>query len=70
MLWGSWFSAGFLRWIRTVSPSFTRITGPGTVSPKVHTFWTKPSATVISRSVITRSMSWTSPSSTSGAVGS
>src|SRR4029078_13532217 len=65
-----WFSFGFLRWTRTVSPTWTRITGPGTVPPNVQTFWTKPSATVISCSVITRSMSCTFPGSAFGAVGS
>ena len=35
---GSWFVAGFLRWTRIVSPTLTRITGPGTVPPNVQTF--------------------------------
>jgi hypothetical protein len=39
---GIWFSSGFTSVIRTRSPTFTRRTGPGTVSPKVQTFWTKP----------------------------
>ena len=31
-----------------MSPTLTRMTGPGTVPPNVQTFWTKPGATVIS----------------------
>ncbi len=67
---GSLFVSGLTRWTRSVSPTFTRMTGAGTVSPKVHTIWTMPGATVISRSVITSSMSWTSPSRIGGAAGS
>ena len=53
-----------------VSPTLTRMTGPGTVPSNVQTFWTKPLATVISCSVMTRSMSWTSPSRRAGAFAS
>ena len=53
-----------------MSPTWTRITGPGTVPPKVQTFCTNPSATVMSSSVITRSTSWTVPGSAFGATGS
>ena len=35
-----------------MSPTLTRMTGPGTVPPNVQTFWTKPGATVMSFSVI------------------
>ena len=68
--WDIWLVAGFLRWILTLSPTLTRMTGPGTVPPNVQTFWTKPGATVISCSVITRSMSWVSPSMSRGAAAS
>ena len=44
-----------------VSPTFTRMTGPGTVPPNVQTSWRMPGATVISFSIITSWMSWTSP---------
>jgi len=61
--------------MRIVSPTLTRITGPGTlpvpgVVAKVQTFWTKPSATVISFSSMIRSMSCTVPLSSAGAVAS
>ena len=62
--------AGFFRWTRTVSPTLTRMTGPGTVPPNVQTFWTKPVATVFSSSVMTRSMSWIVPGRSAGAVAS
>ena len=44
--------------------------GPGTVPPKVQAWTTKPSATVMSLSMIGRSMSWTVPGMTLGAVAS
>ena len=44
--------------------------GPGTVPPKVQACTTKPSATVMSFSMIGRSMSWTVPGSSAGAAGS
>ncbi len=69
-LWGSLLVAGFLRWIRMRSPCFTRMTGPGSVPPNVQTAWLKPSATVMSFSSMTRSMSCVSPGRSSGAVGS
>ena len=58
------------RWTRTVSPIFTRIVGAGTVPPNVQTWTTKPGATVMSFSMIGRSMSCTSPGSSVGAAGS
>ncbi len=61
--------AGFLRWIGSCR-HLDADDGPGTVPPKVQTLWTKPSATVISFSSITRSMSCVVPSSRSGATGS
>src|SRR6476646_458496 len=59
-----------VRWTLTVSPRWTRIVGPGTVPPKVHAWTTKPSATVMSFSMIGMSMSWTVPSRSFGAFGS
>jgi len=49
------FVSGLWRWIRTVSPTFTRRTGPGTLGTpgvrlKEYVIWTKPSATVIGAS--------------------
>ena len=63
-------SPWFVRWTFTVSPSLTRIVGPGTVPPNVQAWTTKPSATVTSFSMIGRSMSWTVPSRSFGAFGS
>ena len=54
----------------TVSPRWTRMVGPGTVPPNVQAWTTKPSATVMSFSMIGRSMSWVVPGSTAGATGS
>jgi hypothetical protein len=68
--WGSLFVAGFRRCTWTVSPTFTRMTGPGTCPPKVQTAWTKPSATVIVFSSTTRSTSWTVQPRSAGARGS
>ncbi len=74
--WASWLVAGFTRWTRIVSPTRTRITGPGTVPlsavvPKVHTPTTKPPvsplATVIVFSWMISSMSWAVPSMSGGA---
>ena len=59
-----------VRWTFTVSPRWTRMTGPGTVPPNVQTWTTKPLATVMSRSMIGISMSCTVPAMTGGAVGS
>ena len=59
-----------VRWTLTVSPTLTRITGPGTVPPKVQAWTTNPSATVMSVSMIGRSMSWTVPGRSLGAAGS
>ncbi len=64
------FVAGFFRCTRTVSPTLTRMTGPGTVPPNVHTCWRNPGATVICCSVMTRSMSCTVPARSVGAVAS
>ena len=60
----------FVRWTLTVSPRWTRIVGPGTVPPNVQTWTTKPLATVMSRSMMGMSTSWTVPGMTAGAVGS
>ena len=53
-----------------MSPRWTLIVGPGTVPPNVHAWTTKPSATVMSFSIIGMSMSWTVPVMTAGAVAS
>ena len=51
----------FVRWTLTVSPRWTRIVGPGTWPPNVQAWTTKPSATVMSLSMIGKSTSWTVP---------
>ena len=58
---GSLFASGFTRVTRTVSPTLTRRTGPGTESPKLQTVCTIPGATVISCSLTTSSNSCRSP---------
>ena len=60
----------FVRWTLTVSPRWTRRVGPGTWPPKVQVLTTKPSATVMSLSMIGKSTSWTVPSRSLGAVAS
>ena len=75
-VWLAWKSIEWLmvpvlvRWTLTVSPRWTRIVGPGTVPPNVHAWTTKPSATVMSFSIIGMSMSWTVPGMTAGALAS
>ena len=75
-VWLAWKSMEWLIWpwfVRctlTVSPRCTRMTGPGTVPPNVQACTTKPSATVMSFSMIGKSTSWTVPAITAGAVGS
>ena len=75
-VWLAWKSIEWLivpwlvRWTLTVSPRWTRMVGPGTVPPKVQAWTTNPSATVMSFSMIGRSMSWTVPGMTLGAVAS
>ena len=53
-----------------MSPRCTRRVGPGTWPPKVQVLTTKPSATVMSLSMIGKSTSWTVPSRSLGAVAS
>src|SRR6185503_17951478 len=67
---GSLFVSGFFSVMRTVSPTLTRRTGPGTESPNVQTDCTMPGATVIVVSLTTRSSLCRVPAASGGAAGS